>query len=302
MKGQAAIEYLVTYGWAIIIIAVVISALYALGIFNSSSYYTSKIQPGACNVYRPYGPGSLQEVGLQGYCGSGIPEYVATFNENATSYVQVNDISLLDPSNYISISVWVKPSAQLASNPGGTTDHDLLSKGNEACGNGASPTSSYTMAGGSGTLQSIEFCVQTPSQAYESPGFAPNTGQWYYVVGTYNGVDICLYVDASLVGCNTASGGLQSSSLPLIIGGDSYSSHRNYNGSLANVQLYNKSLSASEVSTLYFEGIGGPPQLLQNLMGWWPLNYDFKDYSGNNADGTGDVPFEAQWLNGYSAP
>jgi len=37
-KAQSAMEYLMTYGWAILIIAVVLGALFQLGVFNSSSF------------------------------------------------------------------------------------------------------------------------------------------------------------------------------------------------------------------------------------------------------------------------
>ena len=33
-KGQAAMEYLMTYGWAILIIVVVVAVLYAMGVFK----------------------------------------------------------------------------------------------------------------------------------------------------------------------------------------------------------------------------------------------------------------------------
>ena len=33
-KGQAAMEYLMTYGWAILIVVVVVAALYAMGVFK----------------------------------------------------------------------------------------------------------------------------------------------------------------------------------------------------------------------------------------------------------------------------
>lgn len=36
-KGQAAMEYLMTYGWAILIIIVVIGALWRMGVFKTSS-------------------------------------------------------------------------------------------------------------------------------------------------------------------------------------------------------------------------------------------------------------------------
>lgn len=36
-KAQSAMEYLMTYGWAILIIAVVLAALFSLGVFNSGA-------------------------------------------------------------------------------------------------------------------------------------------------------------------------------------------------------------------------------------------------------------------------
>ncbi|MFI5412587.1 MAG: hypothetical protein ACHQX1_01720 [Candidatus Micrarchaeales archaeon] len=41
IKSQSAIEYLTTYGWAIIIIAVVLLALFNLGLFNPSSFVST---------------------------------------------------------------------------------------------------------------------------------------------------------------------------------------------------------------------------------------------------------------------
>jgi len=37
-KAQSAMEYLMTYGWAILIVAVVLGALYSLGVFNGSAF------------------------------------------------------------------------------------------------------------------------------------------------------------------------------------------------------------------------------------------------------------------------
>ncbi len=41
LRAQSALEYLTTYGWAIIIIAVVLSALYSLGVFNPASFIST---------------------------------------------------------------------------------------------------------------------------------------------------------------------------------------------------------------------------------------------------------------------
>jgi hypothetical protein len=37
-KAQAAMEYLMTYGWAILIVIIVFAALWALGVFNPSTW------------------------------------------------------------------------------------------------------------------------------------------------------------------------------------------------------------------------------------------------------------------------
>ena len=41
-KAQSAMEYLITYSWAIIIITITLGALYALGLFNPTSFVTSE--------------------------------------------------------------------------------------------------------------------------------------------------------------------------------------------------------------------------------------------------------------------
>ncbi|MGC8662693.1 MAG: hypothetical protein ACP5RT_02830, partial [Candidatus Micrarchaeia archaeon] len=48
-KAQSAMEYLMTYGWAILIIAVVLGALFQLGVFNANNF-APKAPPGACQV------------------------------------------------------------------------------------------------------------------------------------------------------------------------------------------------------------------------------------------------------------
>ncbi|MGC8538978.1 MAG: hypothetical protein ACP5MK_03880, partial [Candidatus Micrarchaeia archaeon] len=75
MKLQSAMEYLMTYGWAILIIAVVLSALFYLGVFNPMSF-APKAQPGSCQVFRPNGPGTTFLMNLEGRCQDELPQYV----------------------------------------------------------------------------------------------------------------------------------------------------------------------------------------------------------------------------------
>lgn len=52
-KGQAAMEYLMTYGWAILIVIIVAAALFALGVFNPSSW-TPPTPSGFGGIGTPY--------------------------------------------------------------------------------------------------------------------------------------------------------------------------------------------------------------------------------------------------------
>ena len=74
-------------------------------------------------------------------------------------------------------------------------------------------------------------------------------------------------------------------------------------GKISNVQIYNTSLSPSEIQALYQEGIGGAPIDLKHLVGWWPLNGDANDYSGNGNNGQmNNVNFIGNWYSGYALP
>ena len=44
-KGQAAMEFLMTYGWAILIVIIAIGALYALGVFSGGGGTNCKMDP-----------------------------------------------------------------------------------------------------------------------------------------------------------------------------------------------------------------------------------------------------------------
>ncbi|MGC8629333.1 MAG: LamG-like jellyroll fold domain-containing protein, partial [Candidatus Micrarchaeia archaeon] len=92
IKLQSAMEYLMTYGWAILIIAVVLGALFQLGVFSGNNF-APKAPPGACQVFRPSGPGTTSFMNLEGECQGELPEYVAQFNgQNSYIYGDIESI------------------------------------------------------------------------------------------------------------------------------------------------------------------------------------------------------------------
>ncbi|MGC8652278.1 MAG: PQQ-binding-like beta-propeller repeat protein [Candidatus Micrarchaeia archaeon] len=53
-----------------------------------------------------------------------------------------------------------------------------------------------------------------------------------------------------------------------------------FNGQIADVQLYNMSLTPKQIAAIRQEGIYGTPISYANLSGWWPMIGNSNDYSG----------------------
>lgn len=87
MKAQAALEYLVTYGWALVAILIVVSVFFAIGVLNPESYQT-----GTCRGFGKIGyidhavDASLGEFKIILANGSG--EDIADYN--ATVYLDTD--------------------------------------------------------------------------------------------------------------------------------------------------------------------------------------------------------------------
>ena len=124
------------------------------------------------------------------------------------------------------------------------------------------------------------------------PADSVPANSWHMVVGEYDPStgNMSLYLDGAKV--NSKSGTTNTHSInvcPYGIGNlDTGSSNSDFfNGSIANVQLYNTTLTKTQVQQLYNEGISGAPVLPENITGWWPLNGNLKDYSGYGDAGFG---------------
>ena len=273
-----------TYGWAILIIAVVLAALFQLGVFNSTNF-APKAPPGACQVFRPNGPGSTSFINLEGVCSGELPQFVGNFNGASSTVITVGTQSDLNIAGPLTVAGWANPSA---------VENGAIYDQNSC-------NSQYELF--FDTTPNGNMRVANTNNYYTASHFYP-VNEWVFVVGTFDGSYVRLYLNAALVGGPTAfSGSVNGHS-----GGTGYIGELpgcgyNFNGMIADVQIYNTSLSANDVTALYDEGIGGAPIDLQNLVGWWPLNGNANDYSGNNNNGvpTG-VTFVSNWYSGYTPP
>jgi len=279
-------EYLMTYGWAILIIAVVLGSLFQLGVFNSSSF-SPRAPPGACQVFRPSGPGTTTNINLMGVCTGQLPQYVAQFN-GQTSYLLggsgVGDPLHLVGSSAITIVAWVQ-----------------MSGGEILVENG--PVIFTT----SGSPLKLSSNIYTGTWTGAANANSIVSGTWYQVTMTYDGANIKGYQNGLQEALTPKTGSLAGGGSLIIgahSGGSSNPTSSWFNGFMSNVQVYNTSLTANQVQALYFQGIGGAPMKLQNLVAWWPLNGNANDYGGNNYNlqPYNGVSFTSQWTGGYTPP
>ena len=290
-KSQSAMEYLMTYGWSILIVAVVLGALAYLGVFNPL-YFAPKANPGSCQVFRPNGAGTSYDINLLGVCNGELPQYVASFNG-------YNGIVLPGTtSNHLSsftLAEWISSTANCYC--ASFSSANVNNYGWQA-------DSAY-----GDNLARARFDTSTAlNQVPPGPNIDIKTGQFFFYVLTfsYPANVATVYVNAQsgnpigisgVFPVSTASNNLIGLQVPTFGGGNWY-------GYIANMQLYNASLDQSSITALYQEGIGGAPIDLQNLVGWWPLNGNANDYSGNGYNGASStgVAYTSSWISSYNPP
>lgn len=289
-KVQSAMEYLMTYGWAILIIAVVLGALFGLGFFNSANL-APKVGPGACQVYRPNGPGTTSFINLEGTCNNELPQYAAQFSPTLSSNViSTSTTSIATTAGQINtVTFWMD--ARSVGTPGGAP-----------------------FAMGPGTSNAIAFGATYFGLVDGACGVTATASsfqnQWVFVAAVIDngqaatGNDL-LYINGVSQTKSGTCTGASSASPTIFIGnaGNGGGAGSTFNGMIANVQLYNYSLPANDVVALYDTGIGGVPLAINNIAGWWQLNGNANDYSGNLNNGVPtSVVYTSSWTAGYTAP
>jgi len=311
-KLQSAMEYLMTYGWAILIIAVVLGALFQLGVFNANNF-APKAPPGACQVFRPNGPGTTSFINLEGVCSGELPQYVASFDGVPIEGIK---IPLFHTTNF-TISVWFynnnPAGTYYGGSPGVPWSTPIFDIYDASTNNGVGGGQNFDFAGlGANSGRNVTYGIYWPynTQTYTTPIGSTSPYIWENVIITvynYDNVNITIngrtYSTTFTAPASTALNSLVTPALSFTSnppGGDEISS----NIRIANVQLYSTTLTPQEIKALYLEGIGGPPIDLQHLVGWWPLNGNANDYSGNGYNGqiNSGVTFVSNWWSGYTPP
>lgn len=180
----------------------------------------------------------------------------------------------LNPGN-ITIAAWFQPTSFPNLEP-------ILTKMSFA---GAGDTYALYLSSNTDLVASLSTVANGVSTDYQVP-FSFTAGTWYFGALTYlaKSDTVSLYINGTLIGSssNTVSGPLYSSVYPIEIGYNN-DGHVGFVGNISDVQLYNTSLSASQIRQLYLQGHTSIPMVGAGAFGWWPLSGSGANYANVKA-------------------
>ncbi len=198
---------------------------------------------------------------------------LAQFN-GASSYVQVNSTPTLNLGAQLTFYAWIYPSS-------------LSGCGSQGCII-FNKESSYEWALSSTGQLCWALNTTSPGWTWICTSLYVPADKWSQVALVYNSSAVTAYLNSSKAAPHAAVGDVGSTGLALRIGarGAPGTANALFPGYIANVQIYNTSLSATQISQLYQEGIASTPVSNAKLVGWWPLDGNANDYSGSGNGGT----------------
>jgi len=239
-------------------------------------YYASSLAPS----YLAYGQDSLSQRSSAGMFSLNLLNRVVAYFNGGYSYVNVPTNSIVQPTSSITLVVWARTTGSGINAPRAIMIDDAVNY-IDMCYQGA-------------TLGSLE--VGGSQQLITGLGSCPSPGKWNQYVLTYDGANGRLYVNGVLTGNALMSGSLTYPGCGIYIGSycpDGYT----FNGLMADAQIYGNALTQSQVQQLYLNGMESPPVSNANLLGWWPLNGNANDLSGNGQNGIPNNMVTAQLIN-----
>jgi len=189
--------------------------------------------------------------------------------------LSASDSAVLNPTSAMSVSAWIKANSWTANYWQGT----ILDKSDWADGGGHG----YVLRVGEGGK--LSFAIGNGTTWPESvSGAVMSTGNWYHVVGTFDGTSIKTFINGKLVKNEPITSTTISPSIyPIKIGTATFApDNRNFDGTIDDIQIYKRALTNNEIGAMYNSNIPN------TLIGYWGFETlgDFYDYSGFDHNAT----------------
>ncbi|MBD0254152.1 MAG: T9SS type A sorting domain-containing protein [Cytophagales bacterium] len=222
------------------------------------------------------------------YQFDGVNDYIALPEAN------------LKTANY-TYSMWLKA----ASLPAALELYAALSIGGPGADQGLTLANNYVGSTGWAGVSYNSDGTVTPSN---SVGSLPTANTWYHVVQTRSNAFVNLYVNGTLIGSRATNGTTPkyNYSAPGATIGSRSNLTQFFHGAIDDVRLYNRAVTAPEVSALYTTNVACQPlavDLQAGLIGCYPFTGNANDASSSSNNGTvyGATPATDRFGNANSA-
>jgi hypothetical protein len=156
--------------------------------------------------------------------------------DGVDNYIAVSQSSSLDIANSASITAWIYP---IASSPTGV----IFSRWYD----GTEPDRGIVLQ----LLPDAYFFAVIDDNNHLNVPFTFESNKWYYLAATWDGSFSRVYVNGMEVGNKTTSGSFTNQNMGLGIGSDINPFQWYFNGTIDEVMMYNRSLSANEIMLHY---------------------------------------------------
>lgn len=184
-------------------------------------------------------------------------------------HVSIKNTRSLTPTTF-SISLWAKQE------PNFKFDSSIISHVNEE------HTAGWFLAYKIRPTPRIEFSVVNSDGKIFTAASQIKTGNFEYIVGTFDGKTINLYLDGVPKNSTAFLGHYQPDPMtPINIGINSYNFDLAWKGTIDDVRLFNRVLAPSEIRVIF----NGDVHTSEGLIAHWPFDNNTNDVSGNGNNG-----------------
>jgi len=170
--------------------------------------------------------------------GSGAASF-----DGSDDYLRIGNLYGKFPQDVFSIATWVKL-------------NDTGNGGRKSFAGGQGTSKDFSI--GLNNNQFVAFVGDGTQLYYANSDTVPTVGEWYFVVGTFDGATISIYVNGQLKSQTSARWVQATSGADFWIGGESCCSGSRVNGLLDEVAIYKRALTAEEIAFKYASGIVDP--------------------------------------------
>lgn len=210
--------------------------------------------------------------------------------DGVNDYVEVPDNASLKPAT-LTVETWVKFDSLTSTVTGGAPtgyQNIIFKKNSRVAGSGFE--GGYSLVKNPDNKLGLGFNSAGGATDFASSTTTVQAGIWYHIVGTHDGANIKFYVNGQLEGTGAATFPIDYGTTPLYLGSSQVPFSGYFNGVQDETSIYNRALSASEISSIYNAGTSGkckpvglnPPA---NQIAWFTGGGDARDFTGMNPNG-----------------